>query len=157
MFPERYTYTFFPSLTAIGYSTNLIAQESNLIVLRGDGDPTEATKSVYQQMFSAFEEFFPEVNVLDDETLFDEEKLDFRSGQQTSEADTSGAGTRGGWDEQGHEDAMEGRRIKRVNTGVSSIVGRNNGERPGGFVLVIEGTALGHVSFFARIYASFIH
>ena len=35
--------------------------------------------------------------------------------------------------------------LRRVNTGVSSIVGHDNGERPGGFVLVIEGTALTHV------------
>ena len=36
--------------------------------------------------------------------------------------------------------------LKRVNTGVTSIVGPNNGERPGGFVLVIDGLALTHVS-----------
>src|SRR6202011_2446441 len=35
--------------------------------------------------------------------------------------------------------------IRRVNTGVSSIVGANNGERPGGFVLVIDGPALEQV------------
>lgn len=36
--------------------------------------------------------------------------------------------------------------LKRVNTGVTSIVGPDNGERPGGFVLVIDGLALTHVS-----------
>lgn len=36
--------------------------------------------------------------------------------------------------------------LRRFSTGISSIVGANNGERPGGFVLVIDGTALGHVS-----------
>ena len=36
--------------------------------------------------------------------------------------------------------------LRRVNTGVSSIVGENNGDRPGGFILVIEGSALTHVS-----------
>ena len=36
--------------------------------------------------------------------------------------------------------------LRRVNTGVTSIVGSDNGERPGGFVLVIDGLALTHVS-----------
>ena len=36
--------------------------------------------------------------------------------------------------------------LRRVNTGVTSIVGSDNGERPGGFVLVIDGLALNHVS-----------
>ncbi|KAJ7781318.1 phospholipid-translocating ATPase [Mycena metata] len=34
--------------------------------------------------------------------------------------------------------------LERIETGVSSIVGEHNGERPGGFVLVIDGTALLH-------------
>jgi len=33
--------------------------------------------------------------------------------------------------------------LRRTETGISDIVGPNNGERPGGFVLVIDGTALG--------------
>jgi phospholipid-translocating ATPase len=37
--------------------------------------------------------------------------------------------------------------LERIETGVSSIVGENNGERPGGFVLVIDGTALLHVRY----------
>ncbi|KAL0067052.1 hypothetical protein AAF712_005836 [Marasmius tenuissimus] len=32
--------------------------------------------------------------------------------------------------------------LHRVNTGVSSIVGENNGERPGGFILVVDGAGL---------------
>jgi phospholipid-translocating ATPase len=32
--------------------------------------------------------------------------------------------------------------LHRVNTGVSSIVGHGNGDRPGGYVLVIDGSAL---------------
>ncbi|KAF7301327.1 Phospholipid-transporting ATPase [Mycena indigotica] len=34
--------------------------------------------------------------------------------------------------------------LQRVDTGVTSIVGEHNGERPGGFILVIDGTALLH-------------
>jgi len=32
--------------------------------------------------------------------------------------------------------------LQRIDTGVSSIVGAENGDRPGGFVLVIDGAAL---------------
>lgn len=35
--------------------------------------------------------------------------------------------------------------LHRVNTGISSLVGNNNGDRPGGFVLVIDGGALNDV------------
>jgi phospholipid-translocating ATPase len=35
--------------------------------------------------------------------------------------------------------------LARVETGISSIVGENNGDRPGGFVLVIDGSALEYV------------
>ncbi|RSH90127.1 hypothetical protein EHS25_001460 [Saitozyma podzolica] len=34
--------------------------------------------------------------------------------------------------------------LERINTGVRSLVGRDNGHRPGGFSLVIEGHALAH-------------
>jgi len=40
--------------------------------------------------------------------------------------------------------------LRRINTGVSSIVGADNGARPGGFVLVVDGSALlevGHRMF----------
>jgi phospholipid-translocating ATPase len=37
--------------------------------------------------------------------------------------------------------------LHRVDTGISSIVGSHNGERPGGFVLVVDGTALGYVGW----------
>lgn len=36
--------------------------------------------------------------------------------------------------------------IHRVSTGVSSLVGSENGQRPGGYVLVIDGLALTDVS-----------
>jgi phospholipid-translocating ATPase len=38
-----------------------------------------------------------------------------------------------------------GGHLQRTQTGMSSIVGANNGERPGGFVLVIDGAALDFV------------
>lgn len=36
---------------------------------------------------------------------------------------------------------------KRFSTGIADLVGRDNGTRPGGYVLVIDGLALGHVKF----------
>ena len=36
--------------------------------------------------------------------------------------------------------------LHRVNSGVSSLVGSRNGQRPGGYVLVIDGLALTDVS-----------
>ncbi|KDQ61077.1 hypothetical protein JAAARDRAFT_124991 [Jaapia argillacea MUCL 33604] len=96
---------------AIGYSTNLIAAESNIIILRG-GD-----KSVYQQMLSAFEQFFPEHNVLENDNIVNYGRA------------------------QAGEDGQLPP-LQRVNTGVSSLVGHDNGDRPGGFVLVIDGAAL---------------
>ena len=32
--------------------------------------------------------------------------------------------------------------LRRVNSGATSIVGLDNGERPGGFILVVDGAAL---------------
>ena len=36
--------------------------------------------------------------------------------------------------------------LRRTATGLSDILGENNGDKPGGFVLVIDGTALEHFS-----------
>ena len=111
---------------AIGYSTNLIATESNLIVVRGD---EQNGLSVFDQMYNACEQFFPEAMIIEEEGLNIHEKHGFSE-----------------------KDAELGHGLKRVNTGVSSIVGPNNGERPGGFVLVIEGMALNHVSIFVYFF-----
>ncbi|EJD02206.1 phospholipid-translocating P-type ATPase [Fomitiporia mediterranea MF3/22] len=106
---------------AIGYSTNLIAPESNLIVIRGD---VEDGLSIFDQMYNAAEEFFPEAHIIEEEALDINEKH--------------------GFEVKGGEMNGFGMPLRRVNTGVSSIVGTNNGDRPGGFILVIEGSALTH-------------
>ncbi|TRM59263.1 hypothetical protein BD626DRAFT_508757 [Schizophyllum amplum] len=94
---------------AIGRSTNLIGEESNIIVVRG-GNPNG--RPVRQQMHAAIETFFPgQVN--------DEERSEL---EKTGEAGMPP--------------------LRRINTGVSSIVGPENGDRPGGFILVIDGSAL---------------
>jgi hypothetical protein len=76
-------------------------------------------------MIRAVEEFFPESGILDDEGVLI---------PAHPRASSSGSGQ-----ERPHP-------MRRVNTGLSSIVSNTNGEKPGGFVLVIDGTALRHVS-----------
>ena len=77
----------------------------------------ERGRSVYAQMLHAVEEFFPETEI--------------PAVSNSDELPTSPDATYP---------------LQRINTGISSIVGSNNGDRPGGFVLVLEGTALEYVS-----------
>ncbi|KAG6810123.1 hypothetical protein H0H92_013221 [Tricholoma furcatifolium] len=90
---------------AIGRSTNLIATDSNIIIVRGG----TAGRTVYKQMAYAMDKFFPDTSA----------DLPRPS---TSSRDPSIP-------------------LQRIQTG-ASIVGAGNGERPGGFVLVVDGAAL---------------
>ena len=102
---------------AIGKSTNLITSDSNIIIIRGGND---RGRTIQQQMQIAIESYFSETEAAN--------VAEFSG--QTSD--------------------LEGERVyplQRMDTGVTSIVGEHNGERPGGFVLVIDGTALAHVRF----------
>jgi phospholipid-translocating ATPase len=81
---------------------------------------------VYEQMVRAVEEFFPESNIVDEN-----EKGNTQVGEQPY-------------------------LLKRTETGLSSIVGSGNGDRPGGFVLVVDGVALEHVCFFFFLSLSFV-
>lgn len=104
---------------AIGHSTNLIGRESNIIVIRGGNNTGHP---VYQQMVNAAEEFFPEQNILD---------------QPSQPAQSQNQSSRPSENDGQYP-------LRRIDTGLSSIVGSNNGDRPGGFVLVIDGAALDH-------------
>jgi phospholipid-translocating ATPase len=75
-------------------------------------------------MVRAVQEFFPESGILDDEGVVvpAHPRASSASGQERPHP------------------------LRRLNTGLSSIVSNTNGEKPGGFVLVIDGTALGFVS-----------
>ncbi|KAG8905995.1 hypothetical protein FRB99_007852 [Tulasnella sp. 403] len=101
---------------AIGHSTNLIEPDSNVIIIRG-GSPDDEAKSTYNQMVHAVERFFPESGILDSPWVHppNHEATSYHSERNS---------------------------LRRVPTGTSSLVGENNGERPGGFVLVIDGLAL---------------
>lgn len=72
-------------------------------------------------MVNATEEFFPEINLL--------------NGQGVEPLPSTSS------------DSERNYPLRRVETGLSDVVGANNGDRPGGFVLVIDGAALEHVSF----------
>ncbi|EMD38048.1 hypothetical protein CERSUDRAFT_113198 [Gelatoporia subvermispora B] len=98
---------------AIGHSTNLIQRDNNIIIVRGSG-----LKSVWSQMYTAVQDFFPTSGILEEEGVSEDPTTSLPSPSM-------------------------GYPLHRVNTGVSDIVGHNNGERPGGFVLVIDGAALG--------------
>ncbi|EKM55031.1 uncharacterized protein PHACADRAFT_255350 [Phanerochaete carnosa HHB-10118-sp] len=98
---------------AIGHSTNLIGNDDNVIIIRGGG---ELGRPVYSQMAGAVDEFFPTSGILSEQGIADNIQSDTNPGGQYS--------------------------LQRVNTGVTSIVGQDNGRRSGGYVLVIDGAAL---------------
>ncbi|KDQ06150.1 hypothetical protein BOTBODRAFT_39791 [Botryobasidium botryosum FD-172 SS1] len=106
---------------AIGQSTNLIARESNIIVVRGGEFGT--SKSAYSQMQDAVEQFFPNSGIFDQEDVVPPTGLRRSSSLTRSRTSFN---------------------LRRVGTGLSDIIGRENGDRPGGFVLVIDGKALTH-------------
>jgi phospholipid-translocating ATPase len=79
----------------------------------------DGSRPIWNQMVNAMQEFFSE------------------------EAEAQGITS--GEDGQNPLEADDSFPLRRVNTGVTSIVGSDNGDRPGGFVLVIDGLALTHV------------
>lgn len=94
----------------------MIGREDNIVIIRGGG---EAGRPVYQQMAVAVEEFFPESGILQEEGITENIQ---------TEANPAGPYA-----------------LQRVTTGHTSIVGHDNGNRPGGYVLVIDGGALDQV------------
>ncbi|TFK22984.1 phospholipid-translocating ATPase [Coprinopsis marcescibilis] len=108
---------------AIGRSTNLVSSDSNIIIIRGS-----SRRSVHDQMVSSFEQFFPEVECPILRVHKDAEP------QLNRRASTSSR-----YSNRGESPIVP---LRRTNTGVTSIVGLENGDRPGGFVLVVDGAAL---------------
>ncbi|KXN91421.1 Phospholipid-transporting ATPase DNF1 [Leucoagaricus sp. SymC.cos] len=106
---------------AIGHSTNLINGDSNIIVIRGGTE--DSARPVWAQLVHAAQEFFPENRLVDDQgKLVDDVEYEM----------TKSVGVEG----------SEAYNLRRIDTGLSSIVGAGNGERPGGFILVVDGAAL---------------
>ena len=111
---------------AIGYSTMLLTEDMNLVVVRGGeyGQPNSA----YEQLRKAVVRFFGGTAVLKD-----------MQHQPPGEGEDS---------ESRRSSFMARRpsyhRNRRSSVSQVSIVGEDNGQRSGGFALVIDGTALGH-------------
>ncbi|KAI0273495.1 hypothetical protein BC834DRAFT_1024630 [Gloeopeniophorella convolvens] len=104
---------------AIGHSTNLIGRDANIIIIRGGGDDV----SIYTQMLRAAEEYFPSSGIIDDPEV---------NAESLGARDAENAPPRG----------AQLYPLHRVSSGVTSLVGSQNGQRPGGYVLVIDGMAL---------------
>jgi phospholipid-translocating ATPase len=90
---------------AIGYTTHLLTNETNLIIVR------EGRHTIKDQLLDALEGFFGEHELARE---ISRTSIDSRPG------------------------------LARINTGARSLAGEDNGKRPGGFSLVIEGGALTH-------------
>jgi phospholipid-translocating ATPase len=80
-------------------------------------------------MLRAVEEYFPESNITSDPDV-DSEALGARD------------------EENAPPQGTQAYPLRRVSTGATSLVGSMNGQRPGGYILVIDGLALEDVSFF---------
>lgn len=111
-------------LSAIGMSSNLLSHDTNLIIVRGGA--LDEANSAYAQIRAALVRFF------DGEELADAvDELHLRG---ANEAEM----------EERDPDRPVLPRYSTAFSGVSDIVGENNGQRPGGYGLVIEGTSLRH-------------
>jgi phospholipid-translocating ATPase len=121
-------------VVAIGHSTNLIGQDSNIIVVRGGN---RSGRPVYQQILNAVEEFFPESGILDENVEPKDAGRARRSVEGSGQQPLPTA-------VQQHQQFTNtaGGPLRRTATGISDLVGPNNGDRPGGFVLVVDGSAL---------------
>ncbi|WFD32333.1 P-type phospholipid transporter [Malassezia sp. CBS 17886] len=101
---------------AIGYSTKLLSNDMNLVIVRGGAYGTR--NSAYDQLEQAIERFFGTMDSL----------ADRQHPPPPLEPDAAAA--------RAAPASLQSR---------TSLVGEDNGERPGGYALVIDGHALGSV------------
>lgn len=107
---------------AIGYSTMLLAKDMNLIVVRGGARGED--NSAYDQLHSAATRFFPDDEVLR-QILAEQDALPDPDGLQ----------------------APPMRARASMASQQPSMVGEDNGNRLGGYALVIDGSALAHALY----------
>ncbi|CAO1629409.1 unnamed protein product [Parajaminaea phylloscopi] len=116
---------------AIGYSTQLLSQDMNLIVVRGGeyGGPNSA----YEQLRKAVERFFGGRDTL------------AQMAHQPPDADY-GRRNSSRFSLPGRPSLHRQGSHARSRSSISnrSLVGEDNGQRSGGYALVIDGNALGH-------------
>lgn len=101
---------------AIGYSTQLLTNDNNLIIVRGGGYGER--NSAYAQMRRAIDQFFPE------------ESIPSRLRNQPPD--------------NGYDNMKRSSTHSHALSGIESLVGADNGQRDGGYALVIDGMALSH-------------
>ncbi|TIC68580.1 phospholipid-translocating P-type ATPase [Wallemia mellicola] len=101
---------------AIGYSTQLLTNDNNLIIVRGGGYGER--NSAYAQMRRAIDQFFPE------------ERIPSRLRNQPPD--------------NGYDNMKRSSTHSHALSGIESLVGADNGQRDGGYALVIDGMALSH-------------
>jgi phospholipid-translocating ATPase len=128
----------------------MISREANIIVVRA----SMHGRTVYEQMVRAVTDFFPESRILDDsgavvaaELNVDGERERERE-REREEKEREKEKERASEKGRAKEEEGEVYALQRFETDLSSIVGSQNGDRPGGFVLVIDGVALEHVCAF---------
>lgn len=129
---------------AIGHSTNLISGDSNIIVVRGGTDGT--ARPVWAQLVHAAQEFFPQNKIVDEQgKLVDEAEYEAKTG----------AGRTPNSEPQSPPDVQQpdtdAYNLRRLGTGLSSATGHGNRDRSGGFILVLDGTALDKVCLHANV------
>ncbi|CAD6950889.1 unnamed protein product [Tilletia controversa] len=140
---------------AIGYSTLLLSKEMNLIVVRGGeyGQPNSA----YEQLKKAVSRFFGGEATLaemehqppdaEDEGLQDiEEERGNGDGPVPRRPSHLRKRTSGSHHARvsSRPSLHRNRSSRQSAVSQASIVGEDNGQRPGGYALVIDGAALGH-------------
>lgn len=127
--------------TAIGRSTNLISGDSNIIVIRGGID--DIARPVWAQLVHAAQDFFPENKLVDEQgKLVDEAEYEVKV-RVPNIGLPSHIGPLSPY--RVHRLGGDTYNLRRMDTGLSSVVGHGNGGRPGGFILVIDGAALDSV------------
>ena len=95
---------------------------------------------MYQQILHAIEEFFPDSDILDENG----EPREVGRPQLAEGSSQQPSSSRMSFQQQptNQQPNNPPGPLRRTLTGISDLVGPNNGDRPGGFVLVIDGAAL---------------
>lgn len=124
---------------AIGMSSNLLARDMNLIIIRGGeyGSP----KSAYSQMRNALINFFHARDQIEE---FEYQPPDF----ERTTSRTGAGGGRPSLQLRRSTSRRQSAAMQRRQSGVSGLsefLDDDNGQKPGGYGLVIDGSSLQHV------------
>jgi len=120
---------------AIGMSSNLLTRDMNLIIIRGGayGEP----KSAYSQMRRALIDFFNARDEID--------KFDYQPHDYLERVPSRPRGSFGMHRSSSRRQSQQGlERRQSIASGLSEFIGEDNGRKPGGYGLVIDGASLQH-------------